>query len=80
MTGLTFMAAELNAKRLNIADTVPGLHRVAIIANPEHPGSEIERTYSEETARKLGLATEFFGTATEGGAGPLHVSVRVAVG
>jgi putative ABC transport system substrate-binding protein len=65
MTGLTFMAAELNAKRLEILrDTIPGLQRVAIIANPEHPGSQIERTYAEETARKLGLATEFFGTAT----------------
>jgi len=67
MTGLTFMAAELNAKRLEILrDTIPGLQRVAIIANPEHPGSQIERTYAEETARKLGLTTEFFGTATEG--------------
>jgi putative ABC transport system substrate-binding protein len=66
MTGLTFMAAELNAKRLEILrDTIPGLQRVAIIANPEHPGSQIERTYTEETARKLGLATNFFGTATE---------------
>jgi putative tryptophan/tyrosine transport system substrate-binding protein len=67
MTGLTFMAAELNAKRLEILrDTIPGLQRVAIIANTEHPGSQIERTYSEDTAQKLGLATEFFGTATEG--------------
>jgi putative tryptophan/tyrosine transport system substrate-binding protein len=67
MTGLTFMAAELNAKRLEILrDTIPDLRRVAVIANPEHPGSEIERTYSEETARKLGLTLEFFGTATEG--------------
>ena len=66
MTGLTFMAAELNAKRLEILrDTIPGLRRVAVIANPEHPGSETERTYSEETARKLGLTLEFFGTATE---------------
>lgn len=66
MTGLTFMAAELNAKRLEmLRDTISGLRRVAIIANPEHPGSEIERTYSEETARKLGLETEFFGTPTE---------------
>jgi putative ABC transport system substrate-binding protein len=66
MTGLTFMAAELNAKRLEILrDIVPGLQRVAIIANPEHPGSQIERTYSEETARKLGLEMQFFGTATE---------------
>ena len=44
---------------------IPVLRRVAVIADPEHPGSEVERTYSEETARKLGLTMEFFGTATE---------------
>ena len=66
MTGLTFMAPELNAKRLELLrDIVPSLRRVAIIANPEHPGSQIEQTYSEETAQKLGLETEFFSTATE---------------
>jgi ABC-type uncharacterized transport system substrate-binding protein len=65
MTGLTFMAAELNGKRLEILrDIVPGLRRVAIIANPEHPGSQLERTYSEETARRLGMDIEFFATAT----------------
>ena len=66
MTGLTFMAAELNGKRLEILrDILPGLRRVAIIANPEHPGSQIERTYSEETARRLGLELDFFATATQ---------------
>jgi len=66
MTGLTFMAPELNAKRLELLrDIIPSLRRVVIIANPEHPGSQIERTYSEETAQKLGLETEFFSTATE---------------
>ena len=66
MTGLTFMAPQLNAKRLELLrDMVPSLRRVAIIANPEHPGSEIERTYSEETAQKLSLETEFFSTARE---------------
>lgn len=66
MTGLTFMAAELNAKRLEILrDIIPDLQRVAIIANPEHPGSQTERTYAEDTARKLGLETEFYGTASE---------------
>jgi putative tryptophan/tyrosine transport system substrate-binding protein len=66
MTGLTFMAAELNGKRLEILrDIIPNLPRVAIIANPEHPGFEMERTYSEETARRLGFEIEFFGTATE---------------
>lgn len=66
MTGLTFMAAELNAKRLQILrDVVPRLQRVAIIGNPDHPGSQIERVYSEETAKKLGIATEFFATASQ---------------
>lgn len=66
MTGLTFMAAELNAKRLQIlADVIPGLRRVAIIGDPGHPGSQIERVYSEDTAKKLGVATDFFGTATQ---------------
>jgi putative tryptophan/tyrosine transport system substrate-binding protein len=66
MTGLTFMAAELNAKRLEmLRDIIPGLRRVAIVANPEHPGSQIERTYSEETAQRLGLDLEFHGTSTE---------------
>jgi putative ABC transport system substrate-binding protein len=66
MTGLTFMAAELNAKRLQILrDAIPGLQRVAIIGNPEHPGSHIERAYSEEAAKKLGIAADFFATATQ---------------
>jgi putative ABC transport system substrate-binding protein len=65
MTGLTFMAAELNGKRLQLLqDLIPNLQRVAIIANPEHPGSQLERTYSEDTARRLGMNIEFFGTAS----------------
>ena len=48
MTGLTFMAAELNGKRLELLqEFVPGLRRVVMIANPEHPG---------ETARACGCA------------------------
>jgi putative tryptophan/tyrosine transport system substrate-binding protein len=66
MTGLTFMAAELNAKRLEILrDIIPALRHVSIIANPEHPGSQIERTYLEDAARKLGVEIEFHGASTE---------------
>lgn len=61
MTGLTFMAAELNGKRLELLrDIVPELRQVAIIANPEHPGQHLERAYSEETARRLGLEIAFY--------------------
>jgi putative ABC transport system substrate-binding protein len=65
MTGLTFMAAELNGKRLQLLrELVPTSRRVAIIANPEHPGANIERAYCEEAARQLGLALKYFPTRT----------------
>jgi len=65
MTGLTFMAAELNGKRLELLqEIVPDLRRVAIVANPEHPGAQVERDYSEHAARRLGLAIRFFPTRT----------------
>jgi putative ABC transport system substrate-binding protein len=63
MTGLTFMAAEFNGKRLELLrEFIPGLRRVAIIANPEHPGEEIEHRDSEEAGQRLGLVTDFFAT------------------
>jgi putative ABC transport system substrate-binding protein len=63
MTGLTFMAAEFNGKRLELLrEFVPDLRRVAIVANPEHPGEEIERRYSEEAGQRLGLVTDYFAT------------------
>jgi putative ABC transport system substrate-binding protein len=66
MTGLTFMAAELNGKRLELLrELVPALRRVAIVANPEHPGENSERTYSEEAARRLGIGIDYFPTHTQ---------------
>ena len=65
MTGLTFMAAELNGKRLELLrDIIPKVRRVDIIANPEHPGANIERTYCEDAARQLGLTLNYFPTRT----------------
>jgi putative ABC transport system substrate-binding protein len=65
MTGLTFMAPELTAKRLELLrDIIPELRRVAILAYPEHPGQQIERAYSEEAARQLGLSVAYFPTST----------------
>jgi putative ABC transport system substrate-binding protein len=67
MTGLTFMAAEFNSKRLELLrEFLPQLRRVAIIANPEHPGQEIERRDSEEAGQRLGLTTDFFSTRNSG--------------
>ncbi len=63
MTGLTFMSAELNAKRLEmLRDIVPGLRRVAVIGNPEHAGEELERAAARETGQRLGLEIAFNAT------------------
>ena len=63
MTGLTFMAAEFNGKRLEmLRDIVPELRRVAVIANSEHPGSDLEWAYSEVVSRRLGLSLEHYPT------------------
>jgi putative ABC transport system substrate-binding protein len=60
MTGLTFMAAEFNGKRLELLRQFkPDLARVAIIANPEHPGEHLEREYSMGVAARLGLTLDY---------------------
>jgi len=66
-TGITLMLAELNSKRLELLhDIVPGLRRIAVIANPLHPGVELERRDSENKARQLGINISFYPTANRG--------------
>lgn len=66
MTGVTFMAADLNGKRLELLqEFAPGLKRVAIIANPEHPGEHLEYANAQEAGRRLGLTLTYFPTRTE---------------
>lgn len=63
MTGLTLMAAELNGKRLELLrDIVPGLRRVALVGNPEHPGAPLERDYAIKVAGQLGLRLDYHAT------------------
>jgi putative ABC transport system substrate-binding protein len=66
MTGLSFMAPDLNGKRLELLrEIIPDLHRVALIANPEHPGEHLERSYSTKTAERLGITIDYFPTRTQ---------------
>ena len=63
MTGLSLMAVEFNGKRLELLQEIlPGLRRVAVIGNPEHPGAQLERAFSEETAQRLGLSIAYMPT------------------
>lgn len=65
MTGLTFMSVEFNGKRLELLrEIVPALRRVAIVANPEHPGEDRERSFSIDVGRRLGIDVTLFATRT----------------
>ena len=65
MTGITHMAAEMNGKRLEILrEFRPDLESVALIANPEHAGEQLERAYCEDVARQLSLALSYHPTRT----------------
>lgn len=57
MTGITFMAMELSAKRIEVLkELVPKARRIALLSNPEHSGELSEYRVTEETARRLGAA------------------------
>ena len=60
MTGLTYMAVELNGKRLELLrELTPGVRRVALLANPAYPGQDNERSSSEATAGRIGLDVRY---------------------
>jgi putative ABC transport system substrate-binding protein len=68
MTGVSFLALELVGKRIEILkEIVPGAKRVAILANPEHPGEQSERQASGAAARKLGISVDYFEAKTSDG-------------
>ena len=57
MTGLTYMAVELNGKRLELLrEMTPAVRRVALLANPAYPGQD---SSSETTAGRLGLDVRY---------------------
>jgi putative ABC transport system substrate-binding protein len=65
MTGLTAMAWELVGKRLELLqEALPGVKRVAILANPAHPGEQSELRISQEAARKLGVTVQYLPVRT----------------
>jgi putative ABC transport system substrate-binding protein len=64
MTGVTFMAPELTAKRLELLrEIIPTVSRVAILAYPEHPGEQLELAYSKDTAQRLGISIDYYPTS-----------------
>jgi putative ABC transport system substrate-binding protein len=60
MTGVTLLALELVGKRLELLkEAVPKISRVAVLANPEHPGEKRELEETRAAARSLGLTLPY---------------------
>ena len=60
-TGVSLMALELTEKRMDLLkQIVPGMRRVAFLANPEHSGEYRERAASQAAADKLRLDHSYF--------------------
>jgi putative ABC transport system substrate-binding protein len=59
-TGVTFLAFNLVGKRLEmLKEVIPGLKRIAVLANPQHPGEQGELRASQAAAKVLGLALDY---------------------
>jgi putative ABC transport system substrate-binding protein len=56
MTGITNLSDELSAKRVELLrEALPGMTRLAAIANQGHPGWQVEHKATHAAARQLGL-------------------------
>jgi putative ABC transport system substrate-binding protein len=61
MTGVSLFTLALVGKRLELLkEIVPSARRVALIANPQHPGEVQELDAAQGAAAKLGLAVRYF--------------------
>lgn len=57
-TGISFLALELSAKRIELLKEIaPRARRIAVISNPDHPGEGGEYRATEESAKRLGAVT-----------------------
>lgn len=75
-TGVSFLSLELVGKRMELLkETLVSLKRVAVLANPSHPGEKSEQREARAAAKALGLDLEYFPARP----GPAYDSVLPAV-
>ena len=66
MTGVSLFTLALVGKRLELLkEILPGARRVALIANPQHPGESQELDAAKAAASKLGLTVRYFPVRNE---------------
>jgi ABC-type uncharacterized transport system substrate-binding protein len=60
MTGITWLAFELMGKRLEfLKEAAPQVARVAVLANPAHPGEQRELAATAQTARAIDATLQY---------------------
>ena len=65
MTGISWLSFELVGKRLELLkEAAPGVSRVAILSNPQHPGEQRELQETQSSARAMGITLEYHQTRT----------------
>jgi putative ABC transport system substrate-binding protein len=65
LTGLSYMAVELNGKRLDLMkELLPTVSRVTLLTNPIHPGERLEVEESQRVATALGISLQYLQVRT----------------
>ncbi len=63
-TGVTLLAAELNAKRIELLrEIAPECRKLGVVYNPLHPGEHLERAWINQQTGALGLKVVYYPTA-----------------
>ena len=66
VTGISLFTLALVGKRMQmLQEALPGVKRVAVIANPQHPGEPKERDAAQLAAASLGLTLRYFPVKSE---------------
>ena len=66
LTGISLFTLALVGKRLELVkEVLPQAKRVALIANPQHPGERNELAAASDAASKVGLTVRYFPVANE---------------
>ncbi|MGO4671965.1 ABC transporter substrate-binding protein [Bosea sp. 2YAB26] len=76
LTGVSFMAIELNEKRLDLLRmAAPQARRVVLMGDPVHPGAALEIAASQAMARQLGMELRWVPTRNVQEVGDLLASL-----
>jgi putative ABC transport system substrate-binding protein len=79
MTGITFMALELSAKRVDVLkELIPRASKIALLSNPEHAGELEEYRVTEEAAQRLGASITRYLARTPQELSVLYGEIRAA--